>query len=181
MKCGSANGSWQLATGNLFSVADASEAPRCVRPAHLLSPGRTRCPLAWVMVVFGHVCSLGLRATPGCNRHNRHSPTQGGHGVTLVTLVMVVCRGRNTPAQTHTSRGAVLHVGGAVAGASAPSSVGPSAGSRATAPDASGAWPGAASAAAALTTAPKAVSPSCGACPVATWVPSTAWPGCSGR
>ena len=102
MKCGPVNGGWQLATGNLFSVADASEAPRCVRPAHLLSPGRTRCPLAWVMGVFGHVCSLGLRATPGCNRHDRHSPTQDGHGVTVVTLVMVVCRGRNTPAQTHT-------------------------------------------------------------------------------
>lgn len=104
MKCGPANSGWQPATGNLFSVADASEAPRCVRPAHLLSPGRTRCPLAWVVLVFGHVCSLGLRATPGCNRHERHhhhSPTENQHGVTVVMVVTVVCRGRNTPAHTH--------------------------------------------------------------------------------
>lgn len=57
------------------------------------------------MWVFGHVCSLGLRATPGYNRHERHhhhSPTENQHGVTVVTVVTVVYRGRNTPAQTHT-------------------------------------------------------------------------------
>ena len=58
--------------------------------------------MAWVIGVFGHVCSFRLLATPGCNRHDRHSPTQDGYGVTMVTVVTVVYRGRNTPAHTHT-------------------------------------------------------------------------------
>lgn len=78
----------------LASVTQTNIAPKAISPGDLeMVQGQA--------VVFGHVCSLGLCATPGCNRHERHSPTRDRHGVTLVTLVMVICWGRNTPAHTH--------------------------------------------------------------------------------